>query len=184
MPYTARRRYPFAIQRKRRRKTMWVRDQMNLINPVSPVAFDLFSTWRTFMGFSVNLPDITIWRLRIRISITGKISVANSVKASNGVSIGCWVDSKNQSLTTVTSAPNEQHYLIYDQIPCAEAFMQSTNNFNSLAANEIYLFKDYDIKAHRKMPNVDDTLWFQVVQTGDYVLDQINFTERMLILLP
>jgi hypothetical protein len=184
MPYRTRYpRRPFSVMRKRSRY-QWVRDLVNVASVTSPLNIDLMSDWRSNMNLTLLLPDIVIWRFRIRLSITGKIAVASSAKASNGVEVSSYVNALDSTPVVLSNAKYEQQFLIFDQIYCSEMFSQSANNFNAVTTNEIYLFKDYEIKSHRKFPNQNDTLWLHIGNVGDFVMDQVNYTMRLLIKLP
>lgn len=151
------------MRRRRKAHYQWIRGEQSDTN-VASLNFDLLSDYRTVAGINVNIPEFTIWRVRIKISITLTLS-PNAYLPSNGIFIGVWVD--NFDLTKITAALSqkyEQKYMLWDKMFQAEQEVQG----GSLLANQIpSLYKEYDIKTRRVCPNILETLLLQLTPGGN-----------------
>jgi len=89
----------------------WARVTTNSITPSPPYTADLLANWRLNLGITMNLPEITIWRMHIKISI--RITVPTQ-QANDGIFISSWVDSAFQPTQLSSPNPYDQKYLIWD----------------------------------------------------------------------
>lgn len=173
--YRRRRYYSRRVARKP--KWLWVRSAENNASPNSTLNnLDLLSTFRTHAGISVNLPEFVVWRIRLKISIT--ITVTTSVAANDGVLLTAFVDSYDQTAANQLSNSYDQKYLVYDMLYATETVKQSTD---SLATTTVTLYKEYDIKSHRKLAALDDTLKVQLASSGTAVITGYSFQQSTLL---
>ena len=160
-----------------RRRWQWIRSSENNASPNASLNnIDLMSTWRSHSGISINLPEFVIWRIRLKLSIT--ITVTTSVAANDGVLVTAFVDGSNQTATNQLSQPYDQKDLIFDMLYATETVKQSTD---SLATTTVTLYREYDIKSHRKLPALDDTLKLQLASSGTAVITGYSFTQSTLV---
>jgi len=139
------------------------------------VNFDLLADWRSALNVNVNLPDIVIWRMHVKISI--RITVPTQ-QANDGVFISSWVDSKSQVTLQSSVSPYDQKYLIWDQQYITEQIKQS----GTLADPVIY--REYDVKSHRRLQDMNETLFLGVEMTGSSVGLDVSYTSSVLLKLP
>lgn len=164
---------------RRRRRWSWMRSAENNAAPNATLNnIDLMSTWRTHSGISVNLPEIRVWRIKLKISIT--ITVTTAVAANDGVLVSCFVDGFNQTAGNQLTSAYDQKHMLYDMLYATETVKQSTDN---LATTTVTLFKEYDIKAHRRLGSLDDTLKLQLASSGTAVITGYSFQQSTLLML-
>lgn len=120
------------------------------------------ANYKSHLGINVNLPEITIWRIRLKLSVF--ISVTTAVAPNDGVLATVFVDGQNQTVLNQLSNSFDERDLLYDMLYATETLKYSTD---SAAANLFpVLYKEYDIKAHRSLRSVDDTLFLQLASSG------------------
>lgn len=102
-----RRRRTFVPFRRRRAKWMWAREVVHNVGPANPNSSGLLNPWRANMGLVFNLPDIVIWRVHIKISISIHLSSA-TYNSDAGVRIGMYVDDVVQ--TQLAAGPTSNQY--------------------------------------------------------------------------
>jgi len=157
---------------------LWVRETFNNVAPAhspTPNLDDALGTFKTQYGISLNLPDFTIWRLRIKISIHIS-SVA--VLANNAVHFAAFVDSLETSPTISSlTKPFAHKYLMWDNLYLTDTVMQSGET--AAAVNVVY--KEYDIKSHRRLENIEDTLWFSLTELGNTNIVDYAYTWSLLL---
>jgi len=145
----------------------WVRQSANdTAVPASPAGYqeDLLLPLRSELALGVNLPEITIWRIHLKISITIRFIAAVVNAEAAGVILGIFVGDNANTFVAVNTRPFSEHWLMYKTLYYNEAVMQgeapAANNANGVIVHE------FDIKARRKLQGVDDTLLMQVFPTG------------------
>ena len=150
------------------------------VNNASPNAtlntIDLLSNWRTHAGITVNLPEITIWRVHLKISAT--ISIAAAVAANDSILNTVFVDGMNATILNQSSNTYDQPDMLFEHMYLTEYTMLTGNTG---AAGEIGLFKEYDIKAHRKLQSIDDTLFLQLATTGQPQITAYSYAASILL---
>lgn len=154
-----------SIMPRRKRKWIWIRESVNDPAPASGTlsTTDLLSTFRTHGGITINLPELTIWRIKLRISIT--ISLAATVNENDGVLATVFVDSLNQTMLNQLTNPFDEKDMIYSMMYATKTLSQSTGNSTGAQTN-VCLYEEYDIKARRRLRAIDDTLWLQFASSG------------------
>lgn len=170
MPY----RRGFRGRRRTRRNFQWVRSTFNDVTVVTPPAFyseDLLQSLRTTMGISAQLPDITIWRIRIKISAKFTWIAAPAAQYAAGFITAIFVDDPNFTLLSAATAPYSEKYMFYGETYYTEALMQGSrypagNNVDFLSSGWL------DIKAKRRLGNIADSCILQVCPVGS---DVANF---------
>jgi len=170
-----------------RRNWQWVRSTTNDVTVVTPPNFyseDLLQSLRTEFGISAQFPDITIWRIRIKISAKITWIAAPAAQYSAGMTIALFVDDPSFTLQSALLKPYSEKYMYYGTKYYSEAVMLGERGI--AANNTDYLNSDWlDIKARRRLGNVDDSLVLQVIPTGSDVssFQGISFTQSTLVSL-
>ncbi len=175
------------FRRRVRRNFQWARLTSNDVTVVVPPAFyqeDLLSSFKAAYGFSINFPDISIWRVRLRISVAIKWTAGVVNPETAGVIVGVFVDAPTvQTLASVGLQPYAEKYMYYHAHYYSEAIM---GGGRVPAANivDFYTFP-IDIKVKRRFANIDDTLVLQVAPTGAAVasLNGLSWTSSVLMSL-
>ena|SRR6267154_840430 len=143
--------------------------------PGVPYTFDLLATFKNSFGISFNLPEITIWRIHIKLSC--RITVT-APQANDGVFTSAWVDTFDQVQLVSSAVPYDQKYLIWDQFFCEEQILQS----GIATANSYY--REFDVKSHRRLESLNDTLIGQLVGTGTTTIVDASVQAAVLLRLP
>lgn len=158
----------FAIAPRRSHRWEWDRG-IQTIAPAHPATnFDLLSSFKTHAGITINLPDIVIWRIRLRISIS--VTIAAAMAAADGVLITGMVDSLNQALLNQATNPYSEKHMLYS----AEYLSHVPSEGGGNGAGTYFIERVYDIKAHRKMGSLDDTMFLQFTELGQANITGIN----------
>lgn len=160
------------FRRRVRRNWQWARmtsADTAVITTPGHYSEDLLSTFKSEFGFSVNFPDITIWRIRLRISV-GVHWIASPVNFEQaGYILGVFVDDPNFTIQGVETHPYMEKFMFYGATYYTEAIMAGEALPVGGATN--FLTKEYDIKARRRLGNIEDSLIMQVGTTGSAVAD-------------
>lgn len=174
MPY--RRHYRRSIMPRRKPRWQWVRETVNNASPNATLnTIDLLSNWRTHAGITVNLPEITIWRIHLKITIT--ISSAAALAANDGVLITSFVDGMNATILNQVSNSYDQPDLIYSMLFAGESAMLT----GSVGAQtELVLYKEFDVRSHRKLQSIDDTLFLQLASSGQSMITGYSYSASIL----
>lgn len=135
-----------------------------MLNNAAPNAtlntIDLLSNFRSHGGISINLPEFSVWRVRLRITII--INTVGAIASNDGSLETVFVESVNQTAGNAITLPYEQSHMLYDFHPLAES-----SEFTGIAAAGNYvLTREYDLKSHRKLRALDDTLYLQLAASG------------------
>lgn len=147
---------------RRRGRFEWLRDTINNASPNATLnTIDLMANYKSHLGISVNLPEISIWRLRLKISIT--ISQAAALAANDGVLVTVFTDGQNQTLLNQLTNGYDERDMLYNMMYSSE---YAFNTAVTGASSELILYKEFDIKTHRSLRSVDDTLFLQLAASG------------------
>lgn len=159
-----------------RHRWQWIRETVNNASPNATLnLIDVLTNWRTHAGITINLPEITIWRIKLRISII--VSAAGVVAANDGVLVTTFVDGMSQvALNQLTNGYDEPD-LIYSFFYVTQYAMASGNTG---AAGTIPLYAEYDIKSHRKLRAIDDTLFLQLAASGQTQITGYSYSAAIL----
>jgi hypothetical protein len=158
----------------------------NDVAVVVPPAFyqeDLLTTFKAEFGFTVNFPDIVIWRIRLKLTLHLKYPAAITNEETYGALVGFFVDDAAFGLKSVGTFPYAEKYMWYETIYNMEAVMSGApvpvaNGFGSLVHN-------FDIKTRRKLGNIEDTLIMQVAPVGGLAsINGISWNASVLLKLP
>lgn len=171
-----------AFRRRRRHNWQWVRSSENYPTVITPATFgthDLLLTWRTQFGITLNLPDIVVWRILIRISIRVTFPTTGFDEAQ-GALVALFVDDVNQSPVSAVIQPYSYRYLMWDTAYASEQFYQGSTAAISAGEN-LVLYRNYDIKSHRRLQNMNDTLLLQVAPLNTTQIEGIAFTQSTLL---
>lgn len=157
------------IRRRVRRNWQWVRFTSNDVTTVvagtSQYVEDLLSSYRLELGIGVNLPDITIWRIRLRISIHITFPAVITNPEAYGCTMALLVDNLGFTFPLISSHAYQEQFLWYETVYFSDMISQGSQG--SPPANGTgYLFKSFDVKARRRVRNLDDSLILLVSPTG------------------
>lgn len=157
--------------RRRRSNYVWVRGTENDAVPVNPpgmIAHDMLDKYRTTAGITLNIPEFTIWRIRISISCKFTLN-PDTFTENSGILHALFVEQAD--LTKVpfpVTEPYNEKYLMYDMYYAAEQIIQGATPVAApAAANQFASYRVYDIKSHRRLGNLNDTLWVVTQPTGN-----------------
>jgi len=181
-----RRRRVFTGTRRSRRRWQWIRSNENRTNNIGAPDFnqiDLLSTYRALAGIDLNLPEFTIWRVRFRISIRITFPVGTTVVGpEDGAKLAVFVDDMADAGSNPVTAPYDEKYMLWDTLYCYESIMQGRSDA-AVPPDGLAVFKDYDIKTHRKIGNLKESLMFQIAPTGSAIVTGFAWTQNTLVLL-
>lgn len=164
-----------------RRKRVWARfvDSNAALSDVE-YTFDMLSDFRTSAGINLNLPGVTIGRIRIKIQVRLDLSVVNA-DAASGVVVGVYTQSQQSTGGRLSAASDlVDDYLYWSWHPLSEH-----GPFSILAAPvDALLTCDVDSKAMRKMDEIGQGLFLNVNTTSATEIDTIAVVGSVLLLLP
>ena len=170
-------RRPFAISTIRKKPTyQWIRNFVEQTVPVAnPYLLDLLADYRTTASLGMNLPEFTIWRLRIKISIRFTIT---AISSNTGFFIAIYNENFQVPLTfTPRTSPYLEKYYMWDfrsiETQVQEAGTTATPGLNF----------EYDIKSHRKLQNIFETMFLSIEGLGNVVLPIAEVTTTYSMLL-
>lgn len=157
----------FRTFRRRRHNWQWARFTSNDTTVVpggQTYTEDLLATFKNEFGFSVNFPDIVIWRIKLKISVhvTFPATIANP--EAYGALVGVFVDDPGFTLKVVSTAPYMEKFMWYENMYYSE--MVAGGAAVPVANGSGFIVRQFDIKAHRRMGNVEDSLLLQVAPVG------------------
>lgn len=155
----------------------------SVVNSPGHYTEDLLVSFKNEYGFTINFPDITIWRVILRISLSIKWIAAPVNFEQAGFILGLFVDDPNFTLQGVESHPYAEKYMYYGATYYTEAIMAGER---TIAANNTdVITKNFDIKARRRLGNIEDSLLMQVGTTGSPVasFQGLSWTQSVLISL-
>lgn len=163
----------------RRRHWIWVRDTHNNAAPgASPVLLDMLADFKTHAGITINFPEFRIWRIKLKVSISVTIT-GGTTTSNDGVLLTCFVDGMTQvPLNQLTNSQDEAD-LVYDFLYTYKVIGQGFTQ-NSFTVANVPLYAEYDIKAHRKLRSIDDTLFIQLAASGNAVIHDYSMSYAIL----
>lgn len=175
---------------RRRNPWIWVRGVNNNAAAISPPniqTYDVLSTFRTTAGITLNIPEFTIWRIKIRISVQFGLS-PDSMTASSGVLNTLLVEqipttAVPQTVPDPIVSPYNARWLMYDMFYVSEAIMNGLLLPTAAPAgtNVLSYSRFYDIKARRRLGNLNDTLWVVLQPTGNVAQITSSVTYSILL---
>lgn len=158
-------------------KFQWIRSTENNASPSATLnTIDLLTNWRSQLGITINLPDITIWRVRIKISII--VGGLATVASNDGVLATMFVDGIHETVLSQLLRPYDQKDMIYDMCYATETLKFSTDN---LSPTNICIWREYDIKARRRLRSIDDTLFLQLAASNNATITNYSFSQATLL---
>lgn len=171
-----RRRFASTLPRRKAR-WRWLRQTIN--PPVVAVTNDdVLTHYRANAGITINLPDFTIWRIRIRVSI--RITIAAAAGANDGAIFSVFTDSQSQVPVDQNLNSYDERHMLWTIMPLAKYTTQAT--LARPAAGTYMMYEEFDIKAHRKLAQMNDTLFVQVVpSSANTTINDISYTASVLL---
>ena len=171
-------RRPMSAMPRKKARYFWVRQSSNNVAPALLNTEDLLLSYRTAAGISLEIPEFTIWRIHIKITM--KFTYSPLVYTSNsGMFIAMFVDDFGQLPGSAIVSAYDQQYLMWDFVYAAEEQL----NANSGTGGTNVLYKQYDIKSHRKIRQLKDTLWLSIGANGNVIPTDYSFTHSTLLRL-
>jgi len=163
-----------------RRKRVWARfvDSNAALSELEYTA-DLLSDLRTTAGITINMPGVTIGRIRFKIQIRLDFSVT-AASATSGVVVGVYTQSQQATGGRLSAASDlVDDYLYWSWHPVG----MMSPVAGALATDQIYAF-EVDSKAMRKMDEFGTGLFMNVNATGSTEIDEIMVVGSVLLILP
>lgn len=170
-----------------RRRTEWARFTKNDVAPNATLnGYELLDSFRTAFGISINLPDITIGRLHIRISIG--VHVTAALGPNDGVLVAVATFDKDDIsggtgvVSSPVAAPYDLDYMWWEELYISQQVM--AGGVRPTAAFDTVLYRDLDIRSKRKLRGMGETLGVQLVASGNASITGVSLTGQALMLLP
>lgn len=184
MPFYRRRSFVRPMPARRRRKFFWVRDFVGNASPTAINNFDFLINFRNdYGGATLNFPDIVIWRVRLRISITFKFT-GTAVGSGDGFFVSTWVDSRLQTVSTPIVSPYEQQYMLWTFEPATKFIQEGGYDIVINSTDQRVAYMEYDIKTRRKFKTLDDSLLGSIAAEGNITLTNYNYWVLALLKVP
>lgn len=145
----------------------WARETSNdvvIITPPSYYLEDLLASFKSAYGFNINFPDIVIWRIHLRISVTVRFPASIVNPEAYGVLVTVYPEDMNFIQENAVTHPYMERFMYYKTLYYSEAVLGG--EAQPVANSNGTLFHEFDIKAHRRLANLEDTLILQVAPTG------------------
>ena len=161
---------------RKRNRWQWVRQSYQPTVNATLMNVDALSGYRTAAGITINLPEITIWRVRLRISI--KVTIAAALAANDGVMVSVFTEGQSVTPLNQVSNPLDQRDMLSSMLYLSEPCMTGAATG---AAGTFYLYKEYDIKAHRRLQSAQDTLFVQLASSGQVQIADVSFSQSILL---
>lgn len=171
------RRRTFRRSVRRRNRWKWIRNTVNNAAPSGSLnSIDLLSNFKTHAGITIVLPELVIWRIRLRLAIT--VTITGGVTSSNdGVLVTSFVDGANQAILSQLLNSDDEQDLVYAFLYTYKTIAASDDNVTTTAVS---LYEEFDIKAHRKLKSIDDTLFLQLAASGNAVITNYSYSTSIL----
>ena len=160
---------PRPIGARRRAHYLWIREQFNNVTPIATASFqtdDLLAGYRATAGIDLNLPEFTIWRVKLKVSVRISVAPATTYTAADGALVTLYVDDKTDPGTFPVTSPYDEKYMLYDILYASQAIMMGANGGLEDGTKSILLFREFDVKTHRRLENLNSTLQLQICPTG------------------
>jgi hypothetical protein len=187
MPF---RRYRRSFSRRPRARYEWIRSNegaSTLAHQPTANVFDLMAVFNTKQGgWLLQLPDITVWRIHLKISIRFTFN-STAYDSNAGAFVGLFVAPRAQiNAQAFSLVTNQYSYkpLIWDMLYTSETIKEGTFSPTINTTDQHVLYKEYDVKSHRRFQNMDDTLWLEITEIGDMSLQSLSFIQSTLYKLP
>lgn len=161
---------------RRKARYVWVRDFLQAASPTNPQSFDLLSNYRSQFGLNFMLPDIVVWRIHIKISVSFTIA---AFAANQGILVAVFNEDPNLgSIPAALTNQYNERYLMWDMLHLSPSVIESGVTTTPV------VYRDYDIKSHRRFQNQNETLMLQVQGNGITAMTELFATYSVLLRLP
>jgi len=135
-------------------------------------------SWKNSAGITLNIPEFTILRVHIKISINFSWSPA-VITANSLAQFALMVDSQDQGPLNCITHPYEESFMMWDAIYGTEQLFQGGGDVGTLGDSVLY--RTYDIRSKRRLRNAGDTLWAQLIDQGNLSLTGYAYTASILL---
>ena len=174
MPF-ARRRFSRSPVRARVRRWQWIRSSRNSVAAIPEPSFqtiDLLDNFRTLVGIDLNFPEFTIWRIRLKVSVRiTPVLTAGSVDSNASVTLAIFCDDMAATYTNPVVSKYNEKFLLWDDMYVYKTLAAAGGGTTVPASTDVPMYAEYDLKGHRKLANIGDTLLFQIAPTGASVVN-------------
>jgi len=154
----------------------WIRQVYQPTVNATLMNVDLFSGYRTAAGITINLPEITIWRIHLAISI--KVTTAAVLAANDAVHLTVFTDSQAQTPLSQSSNPLDQRDMMWHTLYLTENLVTGSGDGG---AGTFYLYKELDIRAKRRFRATQDTCYLQLSATGQPQITDVSVSQSILV---
>jgi len=170
---------------RRPKHWLWVRNTQNSVAPIVAPAFatiDLLSNYRALAGISLNLPEFTIWRIRIQLAIRLSIAPRTVFESNDGVVVAAYVDDMADTGNNPVANQYHEHYLLWDSMFAYESIAHGNTLVGDPSVTDLALWKTYDLKGRRRISNIGETLQFQFAPTSSGTIVNYSYSQSVLLL--
>lgn len=174
-----RRRFRSFRRTQRKRKWEWIYYQNNF-GATASLAKDTLADWRTKMGLTAQLPDMTISRIRGHISI--EYPSTEVINQDNHVQAGFLVFPSTVAQANVPR-PFSDPWNDWMYWNACFPTLNGPLAIASTLANPVFFDIPLDIKSQRKLHNIDDTLWV-IVEENNSLQVQVTVSLAIGVKLP
>ena len=164
---------------RQRKNYIWVRGAVSQVTGVSQpnfISHDLLAGYRSSAGITLNIPEFTVWRIHIKISIQFGLSPV-AATANDGCLVASFVEQTDvATIKDPLAFPYNERYLIWEQLFAAEQRLMGTPS--TTQPDALVLYKVFDVRSRRRLDNLNDTLWLTVTPNGNAnsVTDDVKFS--------
>jgi len=164
-----------SIMPRRRPNYDWIRQVYQPTLNATLMNVDLFGGFRTAAGITINLPEITIWRIRLSISI--RVTIAAALAANDAVHVTAFTSGQARTPLNQVSSPLDQQDMWWDTIYLTEGLMTGSGTPDP---GSFYIYKQYDIKARRRFKSAQDTVFLQLASSGQVQIADVSLSQSIL----
>ena len=174
-------------RRMSNRRWLWIRSQANSVTAIPAPSFqtvDLLANYRTLAGIDLNLPEFTIWRIRIKISVrlTPQATAATHIESNSGVTVAIFCDNMAGTYTNPVVAGFDERYLLWDTLYTSKVVSQAIAFSNIASVEDVLLYQEYDLKGRRRLGNIGESLLLQVAPLAEGTIQNYSYQQSTLVL--
>lgn len=100
----------------------------------------------------------------MRVSVTIRFAASITNSEAYGAIVAVYCDNMGFTLENVATHPFAERYMLYHTMYYNEAVMQG--ELPAAANANGYMVREFDIKARRRLQNIEDTLILDIAGTG------------------
>ncbi len=123
-----------------------------------------------------------IWRIHLKITI--RFTLVGAAGTTDAVMVAIYVDNFSAAPNAepnVLLNPYNQKFLMWDNLYAAQQEFEG----GPVTTADRFLYHEYDIKSHRKLPNQESTLWLYYAPNGtNLTAAEVSYTQSTLLRVP